>query len=304
MEAVAPLLQELAARRARQREPPQPPPPQQQQQQEHGGAGRAGRADASASGTAARLAGASDEAQAWPPRAPPPNVVPALAVTLTWAQSLDGSLTSARGRATSISCPESLELTHALRAAHGGIVVGVGTVLCDNPSLTTRLVAGADPQPVVLDSQLRTPLGCKLLTDARCRRKPILVCLEGAATAHPERAAALRQAGARLLEAPPDASGRVDLARALALLAGELDSVMIEGGASVISSALGSAHVCALISRVVLTVAPLFLGGVNAVQGGSVPAELQRAWRLERAAALGGDLIVSLVRRTTPELSS
>jgi riboflavin-specific deaminase-like protein len=276
MEVVAPLLQELAARRARGRQ-------QQQQQVDEEG----------------RAASSTEAGRCAPPRAPPCE--PVLTVTLTWAQSLDGSITSSRGCATSISCPESLELTHALRATHGGIMVGVGTVLCDNPSLTTRLVSGADPQPVVLDSQLRTPLGCKLLTDPRCRRKPILVCLEGAAAAHPERAAALRQAGARLLEAPPDASGRVDLACALALLASELDSVMIEGGASVISSALGSARVCALVSRLVLTVAPLFLGGVNAVQGGAVPSELQRAWRLERAAALGGDLVVSLVPRARPD---
>jgi hypothetical protein len=64
-------------------------------------------------------------------------------VTLSFAQSLDGSITAERGRQVAISSPESFRMTHSLRARHDAIAVGVGTLLSDNPSLNTRLVQGA-----------------------------------------------------------------------------------------------------------------------------------------------------------------
>jgi len=67
-------------------------------------------------------------------------------VTLTYAQSLDGSIAAADGSAVLISGKESMHMTHALRAAHDAILVGVGTVRNDDPSLTVRLCAGSNPQ--------------------------------------------------------------------------------------------------------------------------------------------------------------
>lgn len=64
-------------------------------------------------------------------------------VTLTFASTLDGSIAAADGRALPISGREALCVTHALRAIHDAILVGVGTVVADDPSLTTRLVSGA-----------------------------------------------------------------------------------------------------------------------------------------------------------------
>jgi hypothetical protein len=63
-------------------------------------------------------------------------------VTLSFAQSLDGSITAQRGLAVALSSPESFRMTHSLRARHDAIAVGVGTLLSDNPSLNTRLVQG------------------------------------------------------------------------------------------------------------------------------------------------------------------
>jgi len=63
-------------------------------------------------------------------------------ITLTYAQSLDGSISAIRGKPLLLSGKESLVMTHRLRACHDGIMVGVGTLLADNPSLTTRLVPG------------------------------------------------------------------------------------------------------------------------------------------------------------------
>ena len=92
-----------------------------------------------------------------PPKSQRPSV------TLTYAQSLDGSITTQRGKPTAISGKESLLLTHQLRATHDAILVGIGTILADNPRLNVRLAVGPHPQPVILDSQLRFPLDAKLL---------------------------------------------------------------------------------------------------------------------------------------------
>ncbi len=73
-------------------------------------------------------------------------------VTLSYAQSLDGSIADRPGRPLSLSGSQSLTLTHGLRASHDAILVGIGTVLADNPRLNVRLVTGESPQPVIVDS--------------------------------------------------------------------------------------------------------------------------------------------------------
>jgi riboflavin-specific deaminase-like protein len=78
-------------------------------------------------------------------------------VTLSYAQSLDGSIADRPGRPLALSGEASMALTHSLRASHEAILVGIGTVLADNPSLNVRLVAGKNPQPIVVDSRLRFP---------------------------------------------------------------------------------------------------------------------------------------------------
>ncbi len=88
-------------------------------------------------------------------------------VTLTYAQSLDGSIAGEGNRPLSLSCESALALTHELRAAHDAILVGIGTVLADNPRLNVRLVNGEDPRPIVVDSRLRIPRNVNLLESGR-----------------------------------------------------------------------------------------------------------------------------------------
>ncbi|NKQ36772.1 MAG: GTP cyclohydrolase II [Chloroflexi bacterium] len=177
-------------------------------------------------------------------------------ITLSYAQSLDGSITAQRGQPLALSGAESLRLTHQIRADHDAILVGIGTALADDPSLTVRLVDGRQPQPIIVDSHLRTPLTAKLL---RHPRPPLIAATDAADF---RRAAALAEAGATVLRLPAAPDGRVQLPALLHQLYDRgIRSVMVEGGAQIITSFL-AAH---LVDRLALTVAPLFVGGLNAV---------------------------------------
>jgi 3,4-dihydroxy 2-butanone 4-phosphate synthase/GTP cyclohydrolase II len=178
-------------------------------------------------------------------------------VSLCYAQSLDGSLTAQPGQRTALSGPESSRLTHWLRSAHDAILVGVGTVLSDDPLLTVRLTQGENPQPVILDSRLRTPVQANLM-----RQHPRPPWIATTTHADPEKGAALEARGARLLRLPPDSTGRVPLPALLECLGGSgVNSVMVEGGAQIITAFLASR----LVDLVVLTIVPIFLGGLPAI---------------------------------------
>ena len=211
-------------------------------------------------------------------------------VTLSYAQSLDGSITFCRGKSLRLSGSHSQHMTHQMRAAHDAILVGIGTVLADNPRLTVRLATGNNPQPVILDSQLRFPLQAHLLQNqgGLGGRAPWIATTE---RAEPRMAKDLESAGARLLRFAAGPDGRVPLERLLKELAArEVHSLMVEGGARVITSFLAAG----LVDSVVITIAPLFVGGLHAVEHLAVnshPDLYPRAQEL-KAAGLGEDLVV------------
>jgi len=209
-------------------------------------------------------------------------------VTLTWAQGFDGSIASAPGTRTAISGPESLAMTHRLRAAHDAILVGVGTVLADDPSLTVRFAEGAHPRPVVLDARLRAPPSARLFGPGD--RSPIIV---GAAGADPGRRAALEAAGARVLLLEPGPDGRPPLPAVLeALFAEGVRRLMAEGGAAVLAAFVAEA----LADELVVTIAPRALAGLNPFHpapAGIRASELACALADVRWERLGDDMILS-----------
>ncbi len=176
-------------------------------------------------------------------------------VTLSYAQSLDGSIADRPGRPLALSGEASRAMTHGLRAAHEAILVGIGTVLADNPRLNVRLAAGKDPQPIVVDSRLRFPSYANLLKNGRV---PWIATNQGADA---ERQQALEAAGAKVLRLA-GSNGWVDLAELLQSLGSMgINSLMVEGGAQIITSFLASR----LVDQVVLTIAPLLVGGLRVV---------------------------------------
>lgn len=178
-------------------------------------------------------------------------------VTLHYAQTLDGRIATHTGHSQWISCPDTLRFAHQLRAEHEAVMVGVGTVCADNPRLTVRLVDGTSPLRVVVDSELRLPLSSHVLTDGG----PTLVATTRRA---PEvRIEAVRRQGADVLIVDDDDSGRVDLVDLLSRLRLRgLSSVLIEGGAALITSALRGR----LVDRVTVCIAPKVIGsGIEAI---------------------------------------
>jgi len=205
-------------------------------------------------------------------------------VCLSYAQSLDGCLSLQRGQSTALSGPESNHLTHRLRSIHDAILVGIGTVLSDDPRLTVRLVDGKNPQPVILDSHLHTPPQAKLIRDNPCP-----AWIASTENTDPHKRAALELSGARLIELPADTAGRVQLPPLLYYLADlGIANLMVEGGARVITSFLTQG----LANRIVLTIAPRFLGGLPAVEPYKRPQQSLPHLQNVNYQRLGDDLIV------------
>jgi diaminohydroxyphosphoribosylaminopyrimidine deaminase/5-amino-6-(5-phosphoribosylamino)uracil reductase len=179
-------------------------------------------------------------------------------VTLKAAMTLDGKIASADGASRWITGDAARLEGHRLRFAADAILVGIGTVLADDPQLTVRHpeLPAKEPFRVVVDSRLRIPPGARVLR-AGDPARTVVACV-APAPAGP--AASLRGRGVRVLELPGDA-GRVDLRALLeALRALDVIGVLAEGGGE-LGGALAEAG---LVDRVAFFVAPRLLGGREA----------------------------------------
>ncbi len=184
-----------------------------------------------------------------------------LATGLPWVMlksmvSLDGRVASEGGDSRGLGGEEQQRLCHRLRARHDAVLVGIGTVLQDDPELTVRLVRGQSPARVVLDSHLRTPAGSRLVRSVE--RAPLTIAT---VSRDEESIEALEARGVSILRFTPDAHGRVPLPTLFRRLASDgMLSLLVEGGPTVLSAILREG----LADRVAIGIAPLILGGVTA----------------------------------------
>ncbi|NPV73298.1 MAG: bifunctional diaminohydroxyphosphoribosylaminopyrimidine deaminase/5-amino-6-(5-phosphoribosylamino)uracil reductase RibD [Pelotomaculum sp.] len=173
------------------------------------------------------------------------------------ALSLDGKIAARTGRSKWITGPAARAYVHQLRDWYDAILVGIGTILADDPSLTARLPGGGgrDPVRVILDSLARTPLNARVIKQKS--KAPTVIAVT--AGAPPGRVKALQEAGAQVVVV--NSGPRVDLPELMRILAErEITSVLIEGGAEV----HGSAFAAGIVDKVAWFIAPKIIGGRDA----------------------------------------
>ncbi|MFQ5911611.1 MAG: bifunctional diaminohydroxyphosphoribosylaminopyrimidine deaminase/5-amino-6-(5-phosphoribosylamino)uracil reductase RibD [Nitrospinota bacterium] len=213
-------------------------------------------------------------------------------VILKSAISLDGKIATAGGDSRWITSRQSRAHAHRLRSRVDAIVVGIGTVLADDPRLTARPKGGGgknrDPLRVILDGRVRIPLKAKALN----RQSAAGIIVAATEKADARRVRALRARGVDVWVLPSRRGG-VSVKRLLAELARrEVTTLLVEGGGQVAGSFLREG----CVDRVAFYVAPLLVGGEDAPGAlrGKGAAKLGDAWSLSdvKVTPLGPDLLV------------
>lgn len=216
-------------------------------------------------------------------------------VAIKTGMSLDGKIATASGESMWITNESSRGYVQILRGTYDAIMVGVNTVVQDNPRLTCRLPGGRQPLRIIIDSMARTPMNAKLFSIEGAGHRPqTLICVS--AKAPEDRVRALRAAGAEILVCPDSGFSvdtHIDLAKLMPVLGKrEITSILLEGGGTINAAALDAG----IVDKVYVFVAPKIIGGVGAptmVEGSGVTL-LEEAVQLYRMACttMNGDLMI------------
>jgi diaminohydroxyphosphoribosylaminopyrimidine deaminase/5-amino-6-(5-phosphoribosylamino)uracil reductase len=215
-------------------------------------------------------------------------------VTLKAGMTLDGKIATASGESRWITGTMSRQEVHRLRGQADAVLVGVGTVVADDPSLTARTGAQLrklgprQPLRIVVDSRLRAPSHAKVLARQHGLRTLVATTRRASAV----RAQAFRNKGIEVVVLPA-VRGRVSLPALVKELGRRgIVSLLVEGGSEIYASMLQDS----LVNHIRLYIAPTLLGGCNSksVIGGKSPARLAQAVRLRNVhiRSTGGDIVV------------
>lgn len=212
-------------------------------------------------------------------------------VVVSFAQSLDGRIATRNGDSRWISGSETLTLAHELRRDNDAILVGIGTVLRDDPELSCRLAQEHfSPLRIVLDSRLRLPEASRIVQTAT-RFRTIVATLSDSTREQRDR---LRNHNITVVDFAADQSGSgVDLQQLLQWLASQgIQSLFVEGGSSVITSFVRQR----LVDRLLLVIAPMLIGDGTPAIGDLGTEALAGAIRLtpRQPRQLGRDLVWEL----------
>jgi diaminohydroxyphosphoribosylaminopyrimidine deaminase/5-amino-6-(5-phosphoribosylamino)uracil reductase len=179
-------------------------------------------------------------------------------ITLKVAQTLDGKITTNSIDSRWITCQSARKFAHRIRNEHDAILVGVNTVITDDPQLTVRWGHPRTIRRIILDSQLRIPLKSRVLNDESPEKTYVVTTFK--ASSHKKET--IERKGANVWVLDRDASGRVDLSALWKKMGEEhITSVLVEGGSEVFTAVLKTGDV----DRVVAFIAPKLFGkGLNA----------------------------------------
>lgn len=211
-------------------------------------------------------------------------------VVVKCAATLDGRIATRTGDSRWVTGAVARQYGHRIRHAVDGILVGVGTVKRDDPSLTTRIdgESGTDPTRIILDTHLSLPPTAKMLHQAS-DAPTWVIC---GPDAGPDRRKRLEESGARVISASLKAD-RIDLSALMGQLGPMgITSLLIEGGGTVIGSALAAA----IVDKICLFYAPKILGGDDGVPicRGKGPESMQHSLPVHDLSVirLGGDVLL------------
>ena len=214
-------------------------------------------------------------------------------ITLKFAQTLDGKIAASDGSSKWISSPQSLRFTHRLRAQSEAILVGINTVLIDDPSLTRRLVRGKNPVRVVIDPKLKIPLSSKVLKTSKTM-KTIIITTKRATK---KKMYEITKKNTEIFILPSKDKGNIDIRDIIRILYKKgVKSLLVEGGSRVISSFLK----LKLVDKIVAIIAPKILGsGTDSVRDiGIKNIKLALNLKFESAKKSGKDIIyIATIRK-------
>ena len=211
-------------------------------------------------------------------------------VTLKAGMSIDGRIAARPGQSTRITGDESRRRVHVLRSQADAILVGVGTALIDDPSLTARVQQGQgrDPLRVVLDTELRLPVSARMLQQ-KSSAQTWIFCSDGA---DKEKRKSLETAGAVIKTVPAAAKKLLDLKAVLAELGkAQITSILVEGGSSVHGSFLQAK----LVDQLLLFVPPVILGELGvplATFSGRKKSKQISQFEITSTRRYGGDILI------------
>jgi len=209
-------------------------------------------------------------------------------VVMKYAMTLDGKIAAYTGLSKWVTGEEARAHVQKLRHDLTGIMVGIGTVLEDDPLLTCRLPDSKDPVRIVCDTHLRIPLESRIVQTAREVPTILATCSED-----PERIARLEEKGCRILQVSHSGDMHLNLRDLMCRLGREnIDSILLEGGGRLNWSALQSG----IVNRVMAYISPKLFGGASAmtpVAGQGIPDPAQ-AFKLENASVtrFGVDFLI------------
>jgi len=208
-------------------------------------------------------------------------------VVIKYAMTIDGKTATATGKSQWITGEIAREHVHRLRHRYSAIMVGVGTVIADDPMLSCRLPDSRNPIRIICDTNLRTPIDAKVVQTAN-----EITTFIATATTNSEKIETLREKNVNIISLPSK-NGHINLRELMTVLGEkEIDSILIEGGATLHAAALESG----IINKVMAYIAPKIFGGEQAKSavGGNGIDDPAQAYQLSdgKYTQLGQDILL------------
>lgn len=213
-------------------------------------------------------------------------------VTMKYAMTADGKIATKTGESKWITSREARNEVQVMRHKYTGIMVGIETVLADNPLLNTRIAGGKSPVRIICDSRLRIPLDCQICNTAK-KYKTIVAC----AVPDLDKMDLLNEKGVQVLVCP-DNNQKVDLNKLMEYLGKEgIDSLLLEGGGTLNDSAVRTG----IVKKLLVFIAPKLFGGKKSktpIEGTGICAISEaRQMKLNEIKQIGSDILLEYEMR-------